>query len=916
METENKNLDSTNDSVESFEEAKDHLDTFEDAIDHLESTEDKNLSKTEDKNQPILTPDSNDASVTSQNKESDKTSPGVKDVVKDSSPPDVKETTDVKASEVVITATSNEKIELKDEIKTSSEMSDLSSSEAVKTASDNLDKITTNLADIAINETKIEQELVSNVKLDSKVEVEKTTNGSTVELNVSKEPLKEESHIVKEDIPKEVKEMLPKEDAKETLPKEAAKETIPKESVKETIPKETPKEVISTEVSPKETEKEEPVKESPKEATKVEDSKILPEHDQSVSEDTNNADIKVDDKNDNVNSKTEEDLDNNAHESDEGSIKSERECGDGQGEQEDAKKELDHDEDKRNPEYIPKKGSFYEHDTRTMDGFDDDVKKIEEETASKSKKKPKPVSSEGRWEHDKFNELEQCPKSQQEIIDTRGPNKYNRNWEDEKAYIKIENKPRTPGSRHPRTNNDRVRHSQGSENDHQPNKEREEFPPLSRSENHADKRTHRPGGGVDNVAPVVDKPAPLHYSDKIGMKAEKGAWVPPPPFSQKNVVNKNHSGSENENTKPHTSHPTAPAAKDQPLSTDKPSPPKPKAFTPLNNANFTPTATANPRGGNFRSPSANNFLSHRNDIFPNGTKVQKSKLPESGLVRPRPNWEPGNNNWFINQNKIESTGPPETPDLPHKDYSKLSGAGAVAALRGGKRYSVQRQQSLPESARNPAAVAPSVPPGEIESVAPNENSTTQPGQGGQTLTAYYHHQATGTAPPITVPHHTISNGAGGAPPMLLPVHFVSPPPSQVPAFNNNQTPIMSYGPHQPMQFQTMQPIVTLPPPPQTEVFQPAGGITYYSPQTQAVLQRPTLSKRVKSAIPIVPPNEANNVNNLMQQNNLIQQQQNNLIQQSNLMQQQSGVLQQSNLIQQQPVQLVPVEINKDEGLSN
>jgi CASC3/Barentsz eIF4AIII binding. len=48
------------------------------------------------------------------------------------------------------------------------------------------------------------------------------------------------------------------------------------------------------------------------------------------------------------------------------------------------------------------------------------VKKIEEETASKSKKKPKPVSSEGRWEHDKFNELEQCPKSQQEIIDTYG----------------------------------------------------------------------------------------------------------------------------------------------------------------------------------------------------------------------------------------------------------------------------------------------------------------------------------------------------------------------------------------------------------------------------------------------------------------------------------------------------------------
>ncbi|XP_008468245.1 uncharacterized protein LOC103505668 [Diaphorina citri] len=79
-------------------------------------------------------------------------------------------------------------------------------------------------------------------------------------------------------------------------------------------------------------------------------------------------------------------------------------------------------------------------------------------------------------------------------------------------------------------------------------------------------------------------------------------------------------------------------------------------------------------------------------------------------------------------------------------------------------------------------------------------------------TSIYHSNSFQPAP-VYQPEasHTISNGAGGAPPMLLPVHFVSPPPSQVPAFNNNQTPIMSYGPHQPMQFQTMQPIVTLPP---------------------------------------------------------------------------------------------------------
>lgn len=121
-------------------------------------------------------------------------------------------------------------------------------------------------------------------------------------------------------------------------------------------------------------------------------------------------------------------------------------------------------------------------------------------------------------------------------------------------------------------------------------------------------------------------------------------------------------------------------------------------------------------------------------------------------------------------------------------------------------------------------------------------------------------------------------------------------------------------------------------PPQAEVFQPAGGITYYSPQTQAVLQRPALSKRVKSAIPIVPPNEINNImqqsaamqNNIMQQQNIIQQQndmmpqqqQSNVLQQQNDMMQQNDIMQQNSMMHQQQVQLVPVEMNKDEGLPN
>lgn len=44
----------------------------------------------------------------------------------------------------------------------------------------------------------------------------------------------------------------------------------------------------------------------------------------------------------------------------------ERQSGDGQ-EQDETKKKVDDDEDRSNPQYIPKKGTFYEHDDRTAE---------------------------------------------------------------------------------------------------------------------------------------------------------------------------------------------------------------------------------------------------------------------------------------------------------------------------------------------------------------------------------------------------------------------------------------------------------------------------------------------------------------------------------------------------------------------
>ena len=132
----------------------------------------------------------------------------------------------------------------------------------------------------------------------------------------------------------------------------------------------------------------------------------------------------------------------------------EREAGDGQEET-----AVDDDEDRRNPQYIPKRGVFYEHDDREEDEVNDQETKEgeESEVVEKRASKQKVWRSEQteKWGHDKFLELEQEPKTKDELVAAygydirnednaprarrrrrygRGPNKYTRKWEDEEAY--------------------------------------------------------------------------------------------------------------------------------------------------------------------------------------------------------------------------------------------------------------------------------------------------------------------------------------------------------------------------------------------------------------------------------------------------------------------------------------------------
>ncbi|XP_075737193.1 uncharacterized protein LOC119176042 isoform X6 [Rhipicephalus microplus] len=119
-------------------------------------------------------------------------------------------------------------------------------------------------------------------------------------------------------------------------------------------------------------------------------------------------------------------------------------------------KVLDFDEDKRYPQYIPKKGAFYQHDDRVVgdeDSSEVPEEKTEDDTGSRRPKKL--WHEEGVWDHDMYREEEQGPKSSEELVSIYGydirselmppgaqrrqhygsrPNKYEHSWEGEEAY--------------------------------------------------------------------------------------------------------------------------------------------------------------------------------------------------------------------------------------------------------------------------------------------------------------------------------------------------------------------------------------------------------------------------------------------------------------------------------------------------
>ncbi|XP_041812787.1 protein CASC3 [Chelmon rostratus] len=115
-----------------------------------------------------------------------------------------------------------------------------------------------------------------------------------------------------------------------------------------------------------------------------------------------------------------------------GNLAGERQSGDGQESTDDPEtkaggkpgQKLDDDEDRKNPAYIPRKGLFFEHDVRGH---------AQEEERPKGRNR-KLWKDEGRWEHDKFREEEQAPKSREELIAIYGYDIRNGGGPGDRAY--------------------------------------------------------------------------------------------------------------------------------------------------------------------------------------------------------------------------------------------------------------------------------------------------------------------------------------------------------------------------------------------------------------------------------------------------------------------------------------------------
>ncbi|GJQ82439.1 hypothetical protein Trydic_g11853 [Trypoxylus dichotomus] len=526
-----------------------------------------------------------------------------------------------------------------------------------------------------------------------------------------------------------------------------------------------------------------------------------------------------------------------------GSVIFEREEGDGQ-ESTPAKK-VDDDEDKKNPQYIPKRGTFYEHDDRTAD----DIDSPESEKNDKESKKKVWQDKKERWSHDRFNDMEQAPKSRSELIAIygydirnedgpprarrrrrygRGPNKYTRNWEDVDAYGKPtvirkttkKRRPKSQGSERDRTDQDDGGHQ---ENENEP----ETVSSNDGLEQEKDQRI--PNNSNEEKPNLPQAPPPPQQQQQQQYNQQQQS-------QQKDISKQNISTYQNDNRQ----YQQQQSSKNSRIGTGRISKPK-REITDSDYRGFT-------KSRQFKSSPANRIRGRNS----NSNQQNNKNIQDIEKDMAKMNIQDGGGGNFKSNakhnNQRQGSMPPRLQ----------------AEQKGSKRYSSIRQRSLPETANPPF-------PQHGAYYGNDFNQQNQPPQPTTIITNNALHPTTAqlpqippqTLPPIPAQVPVTTTPILQAPPQFAPPFTPAPPflPAGVPptSFIPQQTgPILNYVQGQPQYPQPpyqgyQQPFNAVSQP--TELYQPQGGITYYSTQEQQAAQRAAPPKRPKAAIPIVAPPE-------------------------------------------------------------
>ncbi|XP_054719261.1 protein CASC3-like [Uloborus diversus] len=542
-------------------------------------------------------------------------------------------------------------------------------------------------------------------------------------------------------------------------------------------------------------------------------------------------------------------------------------------------KELDFDEDRRNPQYIPKKGIFYEHDDRN----NEDLKEKEEEPTRDRKKKL--WLDEGKWGHDRFREEEQFPKSRHELIETygydirnedgpprarrrrrygRGPTKYERNWEDVSAYGRERFKAAPRGFPRGRRARGRFRGAPRFRG-----RGRRSF-----SDRDSDKNEAELNGNIDEVPDNEDVPCPdekiaespiINSTDFPALPSkiesepvpepEKKTYYPKEPVDVEEPKSVRTLTFENSNLSGRNS-------------IEREVPPRRGKASPFNNSYD--------RGN--RKPARGNRGSGRGE-YPRRGRGGMRHISPRFLEHKMNNLNSEMEQLNVNDTQEVCNGVPsevhqsESVNNLETEMPNMALKGAGDSSGRPKRYSSLRQRSLPETntyQTNQQTVPPphssyyegyqptmyAAPETGVPTPSTQSQPTTTPPimnpSAYQTFAPTPYPDSFGLRLPVTT----------APPPQLFPQATVpagqpilAPPPCITPTPN-----IMNFAPPPPPtgyhQF-TYQQYATPPPPPApappSDIYQP--GITYYYPQNQPPSVRPTVQKRPKAAIPILPPPE-------------------------------------------------------------